>query len=342
MTPLLNRLLMRRNPPCLRCTPQLLLCLDHPPLSKPNAASRKQRVVVNHFSTFFDVKRRYFSSLVYPQNDKDATGIANKDDSTVVPTLTLRDARLPVAQHLDPDGTTLPTSDWIHINGTLPIGSLDHVLQSVVQLLLLEEQKGIIDLDAEWNPVHDPQVPLVSLEDVLEEQGSSHFLVEAAHVVLSPYGRPNGWHLKLANRSLVYALLDCCYHEQTRLGWKLVTLHEYHYSKEKNQQEDPSFTDNNGLIVDDTMVRIENCPMNFDRENVRHMMRRYNLALHGDTILQWNGKTNDGKVAPLMYIVRFESAAWARAAIRELQATFVNGRAIKLVQYPKQLRYQNS
>jgi hypothetical protein len=36
--------------------------------------------------------------------------------------------------------------------------------------------------------------------------------------------------------------------------------------------------------------------------------------------------------------VRFASPAWARAAVREMQALQVRGKIVKLVQYPNQLR----
>merc|ERR1712232_1520746 len=147
------------------------------------------------------------------------------------PSLQLRDETLPCAQHLDPDGTMLPTSEWIHVNGTIPICSLDQVLRSIQELLLEEEERGIIDLQADWNPVKDPFVPILppsggsrndadggidrqreiddaeaGEQDTEDASGASPSslspspLIEAAHVVLSPYGRPNGWHIKLANR----------------------------------------------------------------------------------------------------------------------------------------------
>ena len=56
-------------------------------------------------------------------------------------------------------------------------------------------------------------------------------------------------------------------------------------------------------------------------------------------MITWKGWTSDGKRAPLMFVVRFASAAWARAAIREMQGLRVNGKSIKMIQYPNQLRY---
>lgn len=251
----------------------------------------------------------------------------------------LKDERLLCGEHLDPDGTVLPSSDWIHVIGTLPIGSLNQILESIERWLREEEQKGIIDLDAEWNPVHDPQVPLVSLEDLTENQKP---IIEAAHVVLSPFGRPNGWHLKLANRSLVYSILARGQENHLRVGWKVVKVEEYHYSKERQEREDPAFAENGGLVVDDSMVRIENCAHDLESDYIRYILSRYDLAHEGNTVLKWKGKTDDGKIAPLMYIVRFASASWARAAVRELQSSTINGKVVKLIQYPKQIRFQDS
>ena len=269
-----------------------------------------------------------------------------QEDALQLGTWMLQDRLLPCADHLDPEGTVLPKSHWIRVVGTLPVGSLNSMLNSMNRLLMEENQKGIIDLDAEWNPFVEAHVPLISLDDYLSSSLSSSSstpatpLIEAAHVILSPFGRPAGWRLKLANRSLVYAILARGEQQALRVGWKVVTMEEYHYSEQRERQEDPAFTHNGGLIVDDTMVRIENCPPDMDANYVRYMVSRYQLAHEGNTVLEWRGTTNDGKVAPLMFIVRFASAAWARAAIRECQATVVNEKTIKLVQYPKQIRYK--
>jgi hypothetical protein len=285
-----------------------------------------------------------------PEQDEDDPTTTADPSPLRLGTWMLQDRLLPCADHLDPEGTLLPKSDWIRVVGTLPVGSLNSMVNSMNRLLMEEAHKGIIDLDAEWNPFVDAHVPLISVEDYLSSPSSSSSssstpapsLIDAAHVILSPFGRPSGWRLKLANRSLVYAILARGEQQPLRVGWKVVTMEEYHFSKEREQQEDPAFTHNGGLIVDDTMVRIENCPFDMDANYVRYMVSRYQLAPEGNTVLEWRGTTNDGKVAPLMFIVRFASASWARAAIRECQATVVNGKTIKLVQYPQQIRYKES
>ena len=268
--------------------------------------------------------------------------------SSYAPSLLLQDVRLPCAEHLDPDGTMLPTSDWIHVNGTLPLGSLNQIVNSIDTILQEEAHKGIIDLDAEWNPVQDSHVPLVSPDQFIMTRNArnptsplspSSTWIQAAHVVLSPFGRPNGWHVKLPNRSFVSAILERAKQEHFKVDWKTVQVQEYHYSKERQQQEDPAFSKNGGLIVDDSMVRIENCSPQLSHEDVRHLLSRYELAHHGITILKWKGRTNNGIVAPLLYIVRFADASWARAAVRELQSTFMDGKEMKLVPYPQQIRW---
>jgi hypothetical protein len=252
----------------------------------------------------------------------------------IEPSLELQDKRLPVAQHLDPEGKLLPTSDWIHVNGTLPICSLDEVLHSFENFLKEEEIRGIVDLDGLWNPVQDVHCPTLTLDH-------EPITVQAAHVVISPFGRPNGWHLKLPNRSLVHAILARAQEEQLRVAWKVVHVQEYAYSQERQEREDPAHANNHALVIDDTMVRIENCPYDLTDEYTRYLLSRYDLAPTGRTVIKWKGKTNDGKQAPLMFVVRFASAAWARAAVRELQSTLINGKSVKLIPYPKQMRYNN-
>jgi hypothetical protein len=235
---------------------------------------------------------------------------------------------------LDPKGTILPRNEWIHVNGTLPICSLDEVISSFEKMLKREESEcGIVDLEAPWNPLQDENVPTHSLDP-------STPIIEAAHVVISPFGRPNGWYLKFSNRSLVNTILTRSQQNHIHVTWKVVQIKEHEYDKETALQEDPAHA--NGFVVDDTMVRIENCPYGLLEEEIRLRLSRYDLAPKGKTVIRWEGETNDGKKAPLMYVVRFASAAWARAAIREVQSLRLNGKIVKLVQYPKQMRYEEN
>ena len=282
-----------------------------------------------------------------------------------------KNERLTVAQHLDPKGKELPTSSWVHVNHTLPLCSLEETL-SVFERLVHEEATGIIDLEAPWNPYEDGMILPTLEKDILSSSFSSDrrdrgqgnsTIVEAAHVVLSPFGRPNGWHLKFANRSVAYAILN---RSKSRtnpilIGWKYVGIQEFNYDKWKKGQTqrqplpppprgkkgtrynpiNPNHSMHTDFIVDDTMVRVENCPVKIGTEYIRIMMSRYDLAHTGRTVIKWVGITPNGKVAPPMFVVRFASSAWARAAVRELQGTQIDDNIIKLIQYPKQIRYHD-
>mmetsp|Transcript_6564 Transcript_6564/g.7610 ORF Transcript_6564/g.7610 Transcript_6564/m.7610 type:complete len:435 (-) Transcript_6564:35-1339(-) len=165
------------------------------------------------------------------------------------------------------------------------------------------------------------------------------FRVRSAHVVLSPFGRPTGWNLELANASLVHALLSAAKESRIsgsiRIGWKFAQVKVYH------PPLSPVLEDSNDsrtmFTVDDTMVRFENCPQMLNQDYLRHIVSRYELAMRGETIVKWKGMTSTGDSPPLTYVVRFANAAWARAAVREMQAYEIDGKIIKLIQYPKQL-----
>ena len=90
-------------------------------------------------------------------------------------------------------------------------------------------------------------------------------------------------------------------------------------------------------MVSDSMVRFENCPSAMTEDHLRHMLSRYELTPKGSTIVKWKGRTSDGRIPPLTFVVRFASPAYARAAVRELQGKLLQGRPMKLIQYPKQL-----
>mmetsp|Transcript_25210 Transcript_25210/g.69511 ORF Transcript_25210/g.69511 Transcript_25210/m.69511 type:complete len:444 (-) Transcript_25210:3807-5138(-) len=291
-----------------------------------------------------------------------------------------RNERLPCRQHLDPDGSMgFPTSDWVQIFGALPMTSLEGILDSIEGILrreLLEPTRtnqrhgGVVDLDAEWNPVEDhsgaplvdeilDRVPCASEEQRPEfaldndtdgdrdpvknnDNGTNNSQVEAfraikAHVVLSPFGRPTGWNLKLASPSMVNALLsvanDARVRGSIRIGWRFAKVKEYHPRPVENDHNDTRTM----LLVNDTMVRFENCPSDLTEDYLRHMLSRYELTAKGSTIIKWKGRTDDGKAPPLTYVVRFATAAYARAAVREMQGKLLKGQAIRLIQYPRQL-----
>ncbi len=283
-----------------------------------------------------------------------------------------RDASLPCRKHLDPSNSFLPTSDWVQIFGALPTTSLEEILVSIEGVLEQEFHKGtMVDLDAHWNPHRDGETPplvpsilevplqatprrpeyaLDQGEEELDEREDTTtsttriqmecFRVIKAHVVLSPFGRPTGWNLQLANPSIVHALLS---HANTsrvqgnlRIGWKFAKVQEYLPSNNNNNNNNYRDT-SSMLVVSDSMVRFENCPHSLTEDTLRHMLSRYELTPKGSTIIKWKGQTSDGRVPPPTFVVRFASPAYARAAVRELQGKLMDGKPMKLIQYPKQL-----
>ena len=171
------------------------------------------------------------------------------------------------------------------------------------------------------------------------------FRVVKAHVVLSPFGRPTGWNLKLANPSMVHALLSVARNARVRgslrIGWKFARVGEHHpppaaEAAAGGSPHDPDDT-RTMLVVNDSMVRFENCPDVLTEDHLRHMLSRYELTRRGSTILRWRGRTSDGRVPPLTFVVRFACPANARAAVREMQGKILEGRPMKLIQYPRQL-----
>jgi hypothetical protein len=222
----------------------------------------------------------------------------------------------------------LPTSDWIHVDGILPNSSLEMVVDTFSKVLVNEQAIGIVDLDALWNPVEDPAVPtLAPLEDEQQQQW-----IQAAHLVLSPFGRPTGWYLKFTNRSIVNSLLSHAQLHPLYCAWKPIKVAEYKY-----RQQPPS----PNPIVTDSMIRFENSPNSLSADQLRLMLSRYELAPEGNTVIRWKGSI-EGKVAPLMFVVRFANASWARAALRDLQSTLVENKTLVLAQYPEQIRYDDN
>ena len=230
------------------------------------------------------------------------------------------------AQHLDPQGKLLSTSDWIHVDGILPNSSLEMILDTFSKVLVNEQAIGIVDLDALWNPVDDPAVPTLAPMDYNEQ----HNWIQAAHLVLSPFGRPTGWYLKFPNRSIVNSIVSHAQNHPLLCAWKPIKVSEYEY------RPDPLSPN---PVVTDSMIRFENSPRSLSADQLRLMLSRYDLAPEGNTVVQWKGSV-EGKTAPLMFVVRFANASWARAALRDLQSTMVENKTLVLAQYPQQIRYE--
>lgn len=258
------------------------------------------------------------------------------------------------------------------------LGSVEDILRNELAGLSSNRNNpygGVIDLDADWNPVEDgntnpPLIPGMihyspdttaptedrreyALDEAIETSSDASastednvgpiqvesFRVIKAHVVLSPFGRPTGWNLRLANPSMVNALLSAAQSARVRgsirIGWRFAKVREHHPSPSPPQVD--SKDTRTLLVVNDSMVRFENCPADLTEDYLRHLLSRYELTTKGSTVIKWRGMTDDGKAPPLTYVVRFASPAYARAAVREMQGNFLKGQPIKLIQYPKQL-----
>jgi hypothetical protein len=187
-----------------------------------------------------------------------------------------------------------------------------------------EQGRGIVDLDAPWETEQDGIIPFVS--------PNSEEWVLTAKVILSPFGRPTGWHLRFQNRSIVHALLTHARETPIRCAWKRVGVKEG-----KGVSVELSSSSDNEAHISDATLRVENCSDDTAESVLVRFFSRYDLTQQGASVVQWKGETNDGKVAPRTFLVHFADASWARAALREKQSAFFKGKALRLAQYPKQM-----
>jgi hypothetical protein len=230
-----------------------------------------------------------------------------------------------LAMQLESGGEKLPQSCWVQIENIPPLSSLNAILMGVKTALDIEQGRGIIDLDASFQPEQDGILPFVSLD--------SEEWVLNAKVILSPFGRPTGWHLRLQNRSIVHALLTHAREAPIRCAWKRVGIKE----GKGVSVDTSSISDPNEAHVSEATLRIENCSDDTYESVLVRFFSRYDLTQEGASVVQWTGETSDGKVAPRTFLVHFADASWARAALREKQSAFLKGKTLRLAQYPKQM-----
>jgi hypothetical protein len=208
---------------------------------------------------------------------------------------------------VEPVAVTFPTTNWIHIRDCPPLATLDDIVRSVDKVLDIEFQIGILDIDSmEAGTMVEPTLPWV----------------KKAQVVLSTHGRPTNWRVEVENRSIVHAFLEHAKETEFMCVWKSALVAEW----------DPKHAAKARYEVSDSMVRVENGPDKMNKDHLRHLFRRYDLTTEGDTISGWKVDTQKR-----MFLVRFADPANARAAVREMQGIEVQGREIRLSQYPKQI-----
>ena len=230
-----------------------------------------------------------------------------------------------LAKQLESGGEKLPQSCWVQIENIPPLSSLNAILMGVKTALDTEQGRGILDLDASFQPEQDGILPFVSLD--------SEEWVLNAKVILSPFGRPTGWHLRFQNRSIVHALLTHAREAPIRCAWKRVGIKE----GKGVSLESSSISDPNEVHVSEATLRVENCSDDTYEWVLVRFFSRYDLTQEGASVVQWKGETSDGKVAPRTFLVHFADASWARAALREKQSAFLKGKTLRLAQYPKQI-----
>ena len=206
-------------------------------------------------------------------------------------------------------GERVAQSNWIQIDGIPPTSSLEAMMEGVQAALEKESHRGMVDLDAPWDPV-DP-VPALALLD-------RDAWIQKAHLNLSTLARPTGWFLQLQNRSLVQALL----HQGLFCAWKKVTVTEYRDPKR------PFYH------VSDATIRVENCPLKTSHMNVMNLFSRYDLKAGTGAVEEWKGG-REGR--PMTFLVHFADASWARSALREKQGEFMDDNKLLLAPFPRQI-----
>lgn len=218
----------------------------------------------------------------------------------------------PVAHHPQhrplPERVKLPTSSWIQLRDVPPLATLDDICSSVGLVLDIEHKIGIRDLDSVDGRFINPSTPWV----------------KCAKTLLSTHGRPTHWRIELENRSIVNAFLEHAKEAKFMCVWKEVAVSEWHLGDEAIQFE-----------VNDSMIRVENCPSTMTVDILRHVFRRYDFARSGTSILRWD-EPNTSSVHN-MFVVRFADPSYARAAVREMQGLRIGEKELRIAQYPKQL-----
>lgn len=208
----------------------------------------------------------------------------------------------------------LPTSSWVIIRNTPPMSTLMDIVQSINEVMDVQAEHGIVDLDAVWKG--GGQVSM------LEFDSSQQEWVRSAHIVLSSHGRPSGWRIEFANRSIAHAFLEHTRANQFHCAWKPVSVEEW----------DLRDGNTNALNISDSMIRVEGAGDNLTVDHVRHLFRRYDMTRQGESVRVFNKNS-----AHKLFVVSFADASWARAAVRELQGVKVRDKHLRLAQYPRQL-----
>ena len=231
-----------------------------------------------------------------------------------------------IAEQLQASGEIVASSPWILVHNIPPISSLHNMLAGIEDALLNQQ---ILDLDAEWNPtehVAADEPPLLQIQP-----GNIRSVVRKALVVLSPFGRPTGWKIQFTSRSIVQALLLKQKDAAISCAWKQVRISEWHPELESDDVL-PQITS--------ATLRVEGYPHHMSPLLLMNLFSRFDLdesKSRKKSIEPWQEKTIDGKSSNNTWLVHFDNASWARAAMREKQSTVIKGNTLVLSPYPEQI-----
>ena len=130
-------------------------------------------------------------------------------------------------------------------------------------------------------------------------------------------------YMQFDNRSVVYSILRHVQASPIKCAWKDINVTEYVSTDGRVDAAPEASTIPHDSVLNDQVsdhtLRVENVPFVVPSRLVR-FFSRYDLQ----SVHKWQGKTSDGKIAPsTIYLVHFADSSWARAALREIQGTYM-------------------
>jgi hypothetical protein len=219
------------------------------------------------------------------------------------------------------DGTSIgPTTSWICVKGAPPLSTLDDLLREFNRVMTVESKLGIVDLDKAEQQLRE-QINIEPTQDMADNKSTSptlplwdpnsslhsvsplpsHMVLEA-HMMLSTLGRPNGWFLRLPNRSCVHAILSHIgeakriFNEEKELvtdtyffpwktfetrpllcGGRELTVEPFYPSKSRRSKVNNIFNNPLKWGISDNVIRMENCVREATEDDVANFFYRYNL-----------------------------------------------------------------
>jgi len=194
-----------------------------------------------------------------------------------------------------------------------------------------------------------PRNKSVDLNEYQQTRNLPPHMVIEARMILSLLKRPAGWYIRFPHALIAREFVRQSRNNDTpcRIGWKRVHPHLFYpnlNAATNRLWNEPVDT----LMLDDTVVRVENVPWRCNDDTIRSFFRWYELAdERGEGARPAVERVVEAKVQigvnkPMLpkyhtYLVRFGDAAMARAAVRERHLVDLFGETLLLTQYPSQL-----